>query len=101
MTDDLPARRPARGELLVSDSSRGRAERILRRAFARGRFDADELERRLEIVEAARTRDEIRSVQRDLPEYRRDEARRRAGRQGRGFWDLILPWRWGRRRGGP
>jgi hypothetical protein len=96
VTDDLPEKRPARGELLVSDSSRERAAMILSRAFARGRFDSEELERRLEIVNSARTRDEMRAAQRDLPEYRRDRVRRRLRRQRRALWDLLLPWRWRR-----
>ena len=98
VSGELPERRPARGELLVSDRARERAESILRRAFAHGRFEADELERRLDIVNRARTREEIRSVQRDLPEYRRDRLRRRLERRRQGLWDVFLPWRWFRRR---
>ena len=82
---DIELRR--RSELLVSDKARERATAMLRRAFKRGRFDTEELERRIDAVLAARTREELRAVQRDLPEYRRWRARRRAAL----WWQAMLP----------
>lgn len=81
------ARRASRGELRASDDARARADRILRRAYRKGRFDVQDLEERSAHVQAARTRAELRTVLRDLPEYRRWRARMRRRR----LWVWLLP----------
>jgi adenylate cyclase len=96
--DDAPGRfvgrRRAAGELRASDDVRERGVKLLRTSYARGRLTTEELEERTEHVYAARTRDELRSVLRDLPEYRRWRARMRRRR----WWRALIP-RWLRRRG--
>ena len=90
--DQAPAgleRRQRRGgELRASDKARERAAGLLRRAYARGRLDTEELEERAAHVQAARTREELKLVLRDLPEYRRWRARARIRR----FWRRLIPW---------
>jgi adenylate cyclase len=58
-------------DLLVSDGARERVAERLKRAYRRGRLDADGLERRVELVYAAQTRGELRAVTHDLPRSRR------------------------------
>lgn len=50
-----------------SDHARERAAQALREHFADGRLDARELERRVGIAYAARSRAELKSLFRDLP----------------------------------
>jgi len=72
------ARRPSASlELRVSDEARERVTERLQRAYRRGRLDQGELERRVEVVLKARTREDLRAVTHDLP--------RRRGR--------VSPWR--------
>jgi YHS domain-containing protein len=89
--DEGPARfagrRSRSGELRASEEMRERATELLRRAYARGRLSTDELEERLGHVYAARTREELRSVLRDLPEYRRWRAQVRRRRR----WRWLVP----------
>ena len=57
--------------LLASDEDRDRAARALRRHFAAGRLDSAELEQRLSVAVAARTKGELASLFADLPSDRR------------------------------
>jgi adenylate cyclase len=97
--DTAPARftdrRSRTGELLASDEAREQGARLLRLAYERGRLSVDDLEERSAHVHAARTRQELRAVLRDLPEYRRWRARARRRR----VWLWFLPRRLRRRRG--
>ena len=62
---------PRRGaSLLASDEERDRAARALRRHYAAGRIDEDDLESRLDVVVSARTRGELAVLFRDLPSSR-------------------------------
>jgi adenylate cyclase len=95
--DEVPGRalvrRTRTGELRASDRARERAARLLRSAYKNGRLELDELEERSAHIEAARTRAELRSVLRDLPEYRRWRRRMRRRR----LWLWLLPRRLRRR----
>ncbi len=51
----------------IGDGEREGAERELRRQFAAGRLEADELEERLALVAAARDRADLGRALRDLP----------------------------------
>jgi len=65
------ARRPgSRALTLVSDEARERAARRLARAYAKGRIDVGELERRTEAAWSARTRADLEAVTHDLPRRR-------------------------------
>jgi hypothetical protein len=55
------------GGVRASDADRERAVTSLKRHFAAGRFDMDELERRVRRAYAAEWRGELRSLQSDLP----------------------------------
>jgi hypothetical protein len=55
------------GVMLVGDPERERAVNTLRRHYVEGRLSSDELERRTAVALAARTRDDLRRLQRDLP----------------------------------
>jgi hypothetical protein len=75
---EVERRRPRRDdEVLVSDRARERATAALRASFERGRFDAEELERRTADVLSARTRADLRRVTGDLPRRRPSQRRRR------------------------
>ena len=50
-----------------SDDARQRAAEALRTHYAEGRLDEHELERRVELAYAARTRADLKSLFRDLP----------------------------------
>lgn len=52
---------------MTGDAERASAERALRHHYASGRLDEDELERRLDVVLAARDRRELRRAYRGLP----------------------------------
>jgi adenylate cyclase len=67
-------RRSSRATLLVSDQARERAARDLARAYARGRITAGELEQRVDVVWAARTRADLDAATHDLPRRRRSSA---------------------------
>lgn len=54
----------------MSDAERDRAARSLRRHYAAGRLDAEELERRLAVAVSARTRADLAMLFRDLPSSR-------------------------------
>jgi hypothetical protein len=74
----VPQRVPRAGaEILASDADRDRAARALRRHYAAGRLGTEELEQRLAGTVAARTRDELASLFRDLPSERGRSALRR------------------------
>ena len=64
-------RQSSRALMLVSDQRRDRAARRLARGYAKGRFDADELDERTERVWSARTRADLEAVTADLPHRRR------------------------------
>jgi uncharacterized protein YcsI (UPF0317 family) len=59
-----------RASLLASDEDRARAAGSLRRHYAAGRLDEQELERRLSVAVAARTKGELALLFRDLPSDR-------------------------------
>jgi hypothetical protein len=61
---------PAGAPRLASDAERDRAARSLRRHYAAGRLDLDELERRLARAVEARTSQELRALFFDLPSSR-------------------------------
>ena len=63
-------RQSASLELRVSDRARDRVTQRLQRAYGKGRIDQDELERRVEFVLQARTREDLRAVTHDLPRRR-------------------------------
>jgi adenylate cyclase len=84
----------SRGELRVSDAARERAVSLLRRAYESGRLSVEELDQRVAHAYAARTRKELGTVVKDLPEYRRQ---RRAARR-RAVGRALAPWRWRTRR---
>jgi hypothetical protein len=60
MTDQPPS-------ILASDAERERASEMLRQASVEGRLTLDEFSQRVELALAARTRDELQAVTRDLP----------------------------------
>jgi adenylate cyclase len=64
-------RRSDRAVLLVSDQARERTARRVARAYTKGRIDGEELERRTELVWAARIRADLHAVTHDLPHPRR------------------------------
>lgn len=67
----LPQPMSRRGAaVLASDEDRDRAARSLRRHYATGRLDAEDLERRLAYAVSARTRAELAALFRDLPSDR-------------------------------
>jgi hypothetical protein len=53
-------------QVLVSDSEREQAHELVKQACLDGRLTLDELGQRVELVEAARTRDELSVITRDL-----------------------------------
>jgi hypothetical protein len=55
------------GGVRASDGDRERAVVVLKRHYAAGRLDTDELERRVKRAYAAEWRGELRSLLRDLP----------------------------------
>jgi uncharacterized protein YcsI (UPF0317 family) len=59
-----------RAALLASDADRDRAARALRRHYAAGRLEAEELERRLSVAVSARTHGDLAALFRDLPSSR-------------------------------
>jgi hypothetical protein len=67
------------GGVLASDAERERTVAILRRHYADGRLTTEELERRIARAVEARSRSELRSLQRDLP-YQLPVDRRRVAR---------------------
>jgi hypothetical protein len=56
-----------RGSVRASDADRARVVAALRRHFAVGRLDTDELEQRVAVAYEARWRAELRSLLRDMP----------------------------------
>jgi fatty acid desaturase len=54
-------------DLLASDAERERVAEALREHAAAGRLDAEELEQRLELAFAARTRGDLAPLMQDLP----------------------------------
>jgi hypothetical protein len=83
-------------DIRASDLERERAVETLRRHGADGRLDAAELEERLGLALAAKTRDELARLTADLPAEQRAprpvaaQRRRHAGVCGHGGHD---PWR--------
>jgi hypothetical protein len=53
--------------ILASDAERERTSELLRQASVEGRLTLDEFSQRVELALAARTRDELQAVTRDLP----------------------------------
>ena len=67
-------------QIRPSDQARERAAHALRAHYADGRLDEAELERRVELAMAARTRGELKALFRDLPWNPRSRDR------AAGFW---------------
>lgn len=67
MPDQVPGQEPARPRALLSDADRDRLAGLLREHYALGRFDLDELRRRVGIVLAAEYADEAAAAVADLP----------------------------------
>jgi hypothetical protein len=65
-----PRRSGGRADLLVSNDSRERATSALRGHFTDGRLTADELEQRVQLVLAARTREDLTAAFAGLPRRR-------------------------------
>lgn len=73
---DGGARRPGRGgEIRASDAEREEALHGLAAHYADGRLDRAEFDERAEAAFAARTRDQLRSLFRDLPQPGADPVR--------------------------
>ena len=70
----------SRDRMLPSDHARQRAADALRTHYAEGRLDEAELERRVELAYAARTRADLKALFRDLPWNPRSRDR------AEGFW---------------
>jgi len=64
-----------RDQMRPSDDARQRAADALRAHYAEGRLDEVELERRVELAYAARTRADLKALFRDLPWDPRSRAR--------------------------
>jgi hypothetical protein len=60
----------------ASDADRERTLQLLRRNYAAGRLEDDELEERIELATRARTREELRGLTFDLPRDLRARGRR-------------------------
>lgn len=58
---------PERGDLRVSDADRDAVVEALRGHAQAGRLSSDELEERVGLALAAKTRDDLSALQRDLP----------------------------------
>ena len=58
-----------RSSLRVGDAARDLAAGVLQRAFAKGQLSPHELDDRLALVLAARTRNDLRPALEDLEEY--------------------------------
>jgi hypothetical protein len=67
----------------ASDAERERAVRALRRHYAAGRLELEELERRIERAWAAHSRPELAALFRDLPSERAARAWRAFARMNR------------------
>lgn len=75
---ELPRLKPARerrDDRLASDIERARAVDSIKDAHAEGRLDSDEYEKRLEVVEHGRTREEIYAAFRGIPQHRLGQSR--------------------------
>lgn len=70
----------SKDQIRPSDQARERAADALRAHYADGRIDEPELERRVELAYAARTRGELKALFRDLPWNPRSRDREA------GFW---------------
>jgi hypothetical protein len=66
-----------RGSLLVGDKGRNMAVELVKRANTAGQLSLDELEARLVVILAARTRMDLRPALEDLPDYRKIRAQKR------------------------
>ena len=64
---DTTFEQPERGDLRVSDADRDAVVEALRGHAQAGRLTSDELEERVELALAAKTRDDLTALQRDLP----------------------------------
>jgi Domain of unknown function (DUF1707) len=62
-------------KLRASDAERAATADLLRRHHAEGRLDTDELEERIELCYAAKTRGELDALTADLPGTRRRQPR--------------------------
>jgi hypothetical protein len=98
------------GSVLASDAERERTVACLKRHYAAGRLDIDELEKRIARAYDAKWRGELRSLQRDLPFELPIDRRRVAGaadRVQRGVYKahvacftvfntgMVSVWAWG------
>jgi uncharacterized membrane protein len=75
---ELPRLKPARerrDDRLASDIERARAVDSIKEAYAEGRLDSDEYEKRLKVVEHARTSEEISAAFRGIPQHRLGQSR--------------------------
>jgi hypothetical protein len=77
--------------VLLSDSDREQLYETLNRHAAAGRFDLAELERRVEVVALARTREEVATLIADLPALPSDAPPASRPRWGRGHADADAP----------
>jgi hypothetical protein len=85
MAGELAKRRP-KSEIRVSDHERERAVETLRRQFAAGRLESDELEDRIELAYAARTRGDLQRLMADLPSDRGLAIAKRTYDSGQAAW---------------
>ena len=74
-TSSVPSELQRRDDMRPSDEARQRAADALRAHYADGRLDEVELERRVELAYAARTRRDLKALFRDLPWSPRSRAR--------------------------
>ncbi|MGI8622502.1 MAG: DUF1707 SHOCT-like domain-containing protein [Solirubrobacteraceae bacterium] len=73
----------------ASDAERERAVEVLRAANAEGRLEVAELEQRLDLVLAARTREELEATAADLPATK-DPIRRHSVHADAGYGSIDL-----------
>ncbi len=83
MSKDLPAEQGTpRSRVLVGETGRQYATELLKRAFTSGLISYEEMELRLDIVNSAHVRAELRPAIEDLPDYQQVRASPRLQR----FW---------------
>jgi len=75
----------------LSDADRELLFETLNRHAAAGRLDLPELERRVAVVAAAQTREDVNAVIADLPPLARAAQPERRPRRGRGHGDADRP----------
>ena len=72
----------ARGRLLIGETGRSYAMELVKRAYTSGLISFDEMGQRLDIINSARVRADLRPALSDLPDYHRVRATQRLER----FW---------------